>query len=364
MPLQSLFDRSPVLPVDVTISLARYLHSIRATHKQALSSEHKGDLTRAALLQIRVLQLVCKTLPAHPDYALAENAPVLRELRAIAHTGFRDIDRLAIALDATPPPSTNAVLPPPASTPISEPPLAQPSPSDPSSLPVHVPAPPPRPPRHPIALSGALVDLFERIATDATRRSVSTVGVLAGRVVDDDDDRQKSDGEEEVAALIIPSQTNDTVWSVLRYEQDVAQLLTIKKLRTMGLVAITPRAGRPGLPDNAARRALAGIQQTFENGFALVIVRTGGSERYTRMGAVRLSESGMRRAVEEGEGEGDELDEDNDEVIEASDVEVREDGSPAFKLYDLRPLAVARDEQVNLEDGRRASRATTGAYGN
>lgn len=64
----------------------------------------------------------------------------------------------------------------------------------------------------------------------------------------------------------------------------------------MGLEESTCRAVCPRVQDTTVRRALASIQQIFQIGFTVVIVRTSGSELYVCMNAVRLLQSVMRLA--------------------------------------------------------------------
>lgn len=244
MSLEHLFSRSPVLPVDAAISLPRYLRTIRQTSSQAQTLA-QTDPSRAALLHIRVLQLICKTLPQHPDYALPESKPVLASLRAIAHETFAHLETHAAVEDA-----------PPVS----------------------------------VRMAAGVLDLFRRVVDDETN-----VGLLAGRV-----------GEtNEVTALVIPSQKGGDV----RYDADVLQLAEVKGVTMMGALFfkkehVTEQAKQ------AAKRFSGG------DGFGVMVWEDG------------------YRAFSVAE----------DKMGDASHVEVL-DGTPLFKMYDLRPLAVARDEQ-------------------
>lgn len=313
MTLQSLFDRSPVLPVDAAISLARYLHTARQTQLQAVGTEQAGDVTRAALLHIRVLQLTCKTLPSHPDYALSENTSVLRELRAVANVSFRDIERLAARLK-------NSARPGRA--------LA-------------------RPGRRGLVLSNSLIELFQRMSTNAAAVGDTMLGLLAKRT-----NVSSPTDLDEVTSLVIPSQTHGQIWSFVRYDQDVAHLLEIKNLSLVGLISVLPRARRATLPLQAAI-PLAAIQTHYSNAVAITIAPR---DQYTRLTIETLSDNAVSYVtnvdsetpddtIPEGfEGEGTPV------VVPARHVE-RRDGTPTFKLYDLRPLAITRDSPLqNTKD--------------
>ncbi|PXF40347.1 AMSH-like ubiquitin thioesterase 1 [Gracilariopsis chorda] len=263
MPLEDLFDRSPVLPPDPNISLARYLHTIRQNYQAAIT---QPDAQRSALLHIRLLQLICKTLPTHPEYSLPENKPLLKELRSIAHKSFEALE-------------------------VFDEPVHHREPSR-------------------VDMSASLLDLFERIASDSTTRGHSTIGLLGGRMLP----------QPHVAALVMPSQTCGTICSSLRYENDVSQLMEVKDLLCFGLIHISPTQPEMGLPVEL-ESYLSHYSNSVPEAFAIVIVPA--SEK-----RVRFYSCG------------------NDgKVGVAHHVDVRNDGVPSFKLYDLRPLAIARDEQ-------------------
>ncbi|KAI0560428.1 hypothetical protein FGB62_112g017 [Gracilaria domingensis] len=267
MPLDKLFDRSPVLPPDPNISLARYLHTIRHNHQAAVS---QPDPQRAALLHIRLLQLICKTLPAHPEYSLPENVALLKQLRAFAHESFEALESF------------------------------------------DQPAPHRSPAR--VELSVSLLELFERIASEHTARAHCMLALLGGRLKP----------QPHVAALIIPSQTFATSHSSVRYETDVSQLLEVKKLHCFGFVHLCPSQKDARLLPELEPPLLRYCNSAPE-AFALVIAPS--SER--RLSMFSYDEHGT--------------------LVPAQHLELRRDGQPAFKLYDLRPLAAARDEQQERE---------------
>lgn len=317
MALHSLFDRSPVLPVDATISLARYLNTIRQTQRQAIATESSGDISRATLLHIRVLQLVCKTLPSHPDYTLPENAPVLQELRAVAHVGFRDVERLASQLMA--------------------------STQKPRSV---------RRSRRKLCISSSLPLLFERISADRTLKGETFIGLLAIRP-----DLSATADHDDIVALIIPSQTHGTEWSCVCYERDVAHLLGIKELAIVGFISALPRARRVTLPLQAAK-SLATVQSNFSNATIVVTSPQGRDSSSTNPSCFTLSEKSIVYVLstdqtvlsetipKDFDGEGEEV------IIPARHVEWSDDGPPIFKLYDLRPL---REDQPREGTEKRSS---------
>lgn len=126
--------------------------------------------------------------------------------------------------------------------------------------------------------------------------------------------------EPHVAALVMPSQTCGTVCSSLRYESDVSQLMEVKDLLCFGLIHISPTQPDMGLPAEL-ESYLSRYCNSVPEAFAVVIVPA--SEKRVRMYSCGADGT----------------------VGVAQHVDVRNDGLPFFKLYDLRPLAVARDEQ-------------------
>ncbi|CAN8075703.1 unnamed protein product [Agarophyton chilense] len=267
MSLEKLFDRSPVLPPDPNISLARYLHTIRQNHQAAVA---QPDEHRAALLHIRLLQLICKTLPSHPEYSLPENLSLLKQLRAFAHSSLEALEPYDRPL--------------PRRTPLR------------------------------VQLSVSLFELFERIAAEHTARAHCTLALLGGRL----------SPHPHVAALIIPSQTFATSYSSIRYETDVSQLFEVKKLLCFGFVHLCPTQKEPVLLPELKPQLLRHCTSVPE---ALAIVIAPASEK--RLAVYSCGEEGN--------------------PIPAQHLDIRNDAQPAFKLYDLRPLAAARDEQQDTE---------------
>lgn len=331
MSLERLFDKCPVLPVDASISVARYLRSIRQTVRQSNESESEGDLERTALLQIRVLQLICKTLPAHPEYELAENRSVVKELRGIAHTSFANVERLATLLGDDEKVDHKSLR----------------------GARRRVRA------RH-VEISVGLLELFESIAAENTAKSLNTLGILAGRVEAQQNgesssrsERDDSSGIVRITALVIPAQTALPDRTSLRYEADVTDLLGKKSLVQMGFVQLCPNQSRLAL-GSASASILARYQKKQPDAIGIVIAPRDPM----RIQAFSLMEDyGLNYVLGCTEREvtpaddmipGGQPGEGRPIWSPVKDLDIRKDGEPMFKLYDLRSLASARDEQERI----------------
>lgn len=334
MGLEPLFDRCPVLPVDASISIARYLRSIKQTLQQAQHSDHSGDLERAALLHIRVLQLICKTLPSHPEYGLEENKPVVAELHLIADSSLSQIEQLAPSVEeiwtAGSTKQTGKVVR--------------------------------RLKLNKVEISVSLIELFERVAAENTLNGLCTIGVLAGRLQSDDNASAPNSTNERnsssspaltVTALIIPSQTSDTISSEMRHETDLFNLLEVKGLSSLGWIHLYPGQTQLDLSASAARTQ-AGFQTTHAEAVAIVVVPKSNQGRYRVMtltdpgGLNYVLACASRDCVPEETivphglpGGGRPV------STPARHVVIRNDGIPSFKLYDLRSMGAERDSQLS-----------------
>lgn len=329
MALEKLFDKCPVLPVDASISVARYLRSIRQTLRQAVESESEDDIERTALLQIRALQLICKTLPSHPEYELAENRSVVKELRGIAHTSFLNIERLASLLGEDNGGHHKSYAGPAARRRVRA---------------------------HHVEISASVVNLFETIAAENTSKGLNTIGIVAGRLesqqnTESGSRKQRDDapGTWRITALVIPSQTALSDRNNIRYEADVTDLLGKKGFVHMGFIQMCPNQSRLALSPISAR-TLARYQKRQPDAVGIVIA----PQDPLRVEAFSVTEEhGLNYVLGCAERELTPA----DEVIPRGEpgegrpiwspvknLEIRKDGEPLFKLYDLRPLAVARDE--------------------
>lgn len=336
MTLERLFGRCPPIPVDETIALHRYVSNIRNIVRQVKEAEDANDLETAAILQIRILLLICKTLPCHPDYGLEESRPEVKELQGIAHTGFANVERLSDALSDSQVSASKVVEPT--------------SPNESAAMPRQV------------QFSVALLELFERIARENTAKSLNTVGLLATRVTDrtssePDATVDRVENGSRVVALIIPSQTCLSERSDIRYEADISQLLKVKDLISLGFLEMCPNQNRNSLSP-ASARLLAQLQRVRSEAVGVVIAPQDASRirsySFTDAGLTyALSCVAQQRPVEEvipngrnGEGMAS--------WSVAEHVDIRGDSEPHFKLYDLRPLAVARDEHERSMKGEAA----------
>lgn len=294
--------------------------------RQVKDLEDAKDLESAAVLQIRILQLICKELPSHPEYNLPENKQALKEVRGIAHVAFATIERLSDALNDVSPerPDTGGALPP-------------------SERPIK---------RRQLQVSLGLLQLFERIAADNSAKQVNTVGILAGRDEERDisesgsqQDRQNTSSK--VTALVIPSQTSLADRADIRYASDVSQLLGVKGLLRLGFIEMCPNQSSTTLHSHSVKM-LAELQREKPEAATIVIAPNDA----TRICSYSMSPRGLAYALActakeqfaedvipagwSGEGGA------TWEV--AKHLDIRNGSEPTFKLYDLRPLAVARDE--------------------
>lgn len=333
MSFQRLFDKCPVLPVDASISIARYLRSIRQTGRQSSESENEGDFERAALLQIRILQLICKTLPAHPEYELSENRPVVKELRGIAHTSLSSVERLAGLMneggDRQIVGSGNGSVRTKGKRRLKD---------------CH------------IEISMSLLELFEKVAAENTANGFSTIGILARRGErqgsGEPSSKNEDDGPESIcsiAALVIPAQTALPDRSNIRYETDITHLLSTKGLAPMGYIQLCPNLSRLAL-NPISSRMLARYQKKEPDAVAIIVA----PQDPMKVQAFTLTDdygleyvlscadhdiSPAENVIPRGlPGEGGPI------WRVDNGLQVRKDGEPQFKLYDLRPLAAARDE--------------------
>lgn len=327
MAIETLFDRCPPIPLDDAVPISRYVRNVRQIVREVKEAEDANDLETAAVLQIRILLLICKTLPSHPDYDLIESKPAIKELRGIAHTGFANIERLSDALSDDKGFVADADL------------------STSSVASFGVPCV--------VQLSVTLLELFERIAAENTVKCLTTVGLLAARATDD-----QIGNVSRVAALIIPSQTCLSERSDIRYETDILQLLKVKGLVRLGFVEMCPNRSRNSLSPISAR-LLAQLQRAKPEAVGIVIAPQDTS----RICSYSLTDEGLSYVLSctAQEKFADELvpigrrGEGKAAWGVAKHSEIRRDGEPPFKLYDLRPLAEARDEQernVKVEAAR------------
>lgn len=294
--LEHLFSKCPVLPVDGSVSLAKYASTVSATVADASAFEISGDRERAALLFIRCMQLICKTIPSHPEYSVAENKSIVRDLARQADLCLARLEVYAAALESergergegTPEYSPTPALP--ESVEAEDIPRTQeellPNGLGKSSGTVHHESSLPIRGRPIVSrrlrmrgmhVSAALFSLFERISASNAKHDIETIGILAGRLTNGGklaEESAVSATKEnivfetletyidmphsglrspplEITALIIPSQRpsissceefDDSPGETeLFYENDVISLLSAKGLTQLGWIRFRPR---------------------------------------------------------------------------------------------------------------------------
>lgn len=92
--MQKIFDQCPIMPLDASLSLARYCCALKQTLAQAEQFSLAGDLDRSILLLVRCVQMANRTLPAHPEYSLPQSEPWVRELRQISGRCLHNLETL------------------------------------------------------------------------------------------------------------------------------------------------------------------------------------------------------------------------------------------------------------------------------
>lgn len=354
--LSHLFPKCPVLPVDATVSLAQYTRTIQATLDSAtvlLRSATASSAERAALLHIRILQLVCKTLPAHPDHGLPETAAARAALAEKADICFARLEAYAASLSksAAPPPAQRPQLRAPESVvggrgrddalPTAAP--AAPAPQHSSAAapqhssaaaPRQWPGASPKRPRCSVVVPAPLLALFER----GSEPIAALGGVCHGEDV------------MHVTALVLPAQNgprNGVGEGDVLYPGDVFALLQAKKLVPMGWL----RACEEGAAGDAVGEGGKRLQKAVEivEGGAV----TGIVERAIDGGGARLgwfvSEGSAGAEVRPANGaNGDGRESRFAPVVGMRQVQYvtvksEASGAPPFKFYDLRPMAAIHE---------------------
>jgi hypothetical protein len=357
--LEHLFARCPVLPVDAAVSVAKYSQIIGSTLADAAAFERAGDpdsLERAALLHIRILQLVCKTVPSHPEYSIAENASILCSLARRADACLGRLEAYAAALarasGGPPLPPVNAL----------------------------------RPPEEVIGSAASrLRHQFRRVHVSAApisvlERGAESIGAIAGRVVAS---AAEGGGDEvgaslSVTALVIPSQVpaaDGVSEAELLYGGDVLSLLRAKELLHLGWLRVlrSSAAAVGGALGRRVARLQAQCQLAVPEAVTgAVVVRAdkadplrvawfssdGGADAGREASEPGASTSPAPDAVDDGDpaGPGSAAVEGADGaltpngMVRAAHVVVHDDGPP-FKFYDLRPMAAVHEAKAKARAG-------------
>lgn len=291
MALAHLFARCPVLPVDGATSLARYLHTVEETRAAAAALERAGperDAERAAMLHVRVVQLVAKTLPAHPDRPLAASGPVLARLERAGHASLDAFERIVRALAADAQAGAEARE------------GEDGRPAGGACAPLQVPAP--------------MLDVFANMVAERAAEGKRAVGVLAGRA--------EADADARVAALVVPAQCDADADEAdgggacpVRYEEEIAALSQHKGLVPLGVVVYAPTARRARPSEGESVLALR-----VARGDAVAVVVAPEAEE--RVGSFEVDKDEARVS---------------ERVVFVKDELL-------FKVYDLRGLAKMKDE--------------------
>uniref|UniRef100_A0A7S1TBX2 USP8 dimerisation domain-containing protein n=1 Tax=Compsopogon caeruleus TaxID=31354 RepID=A0A7S1TBX2_9RHOD len=93
--MEQLFEKSPVLNADSSISILRYKAIADQTMEEASERVSERDWERAALLYMRVAQLIVRTVPGHPDYEAADSQAPVRHMRSLARMCFDHLEDLS-----------------------------------------------------------------------------------------------------------------------------------------------------------------------------------------------------------------------------------------------------------------------------
>jgi hypothetical protein len=306
--LEEFFDRCPVLPVDVTVSMARYAAIVRSTVSDASKYEKAGDADRATLLYMRCMVLVCKTIPAHLEYSVRENKAIRRDLAGLAGICLEKLETYASARFGMSSISTSLEKTCVTES-VSAPSLADPCPASnrvsefttTATIPQIITK---RPRIRALVVSQRLIALFERIPSGNSGSGTETIGVLAGRLSPQEDAGALRTIESitqdltvnsvlatggsledakfapvEVTALIMPSQKlvsssgNRTEAEVL-HETDIENLLAAKGLMQLGWILKRPDGISPPSLDSLAAHRQLRVQQQLPSAATVIVTPT------------------------------------------------------------------------------------------
>jgi hypothetical protein len=375
--------------------MAKYASLVRSTVADAGVYEKAGDTERATLLYMRCMLLVCKTITAHPEYAVQENKAIRRDLAGLAGNCLQKLEMLA----APQPGNLNAagdnedIVPQSAA--LKEPPSQ--SEMIPMSS-IHTESDSSvslgrlilkRPRVRALVVSERLVSLFERIAAANGASGTETIGVLAGRLSTDEDTGavktiesitqhlaadSNDDAKEspiEVSALVIPSQrpaTGNRSEAEVLHETDIANLLTAKGLVQLGWILRRPENDFPLVLDSLAAHRQLRVQSHVPSAATLlavpgraipltlsdplgmeVVAACAVSTPHEHDGLSDITaQHHVDRTGEAGSSKSDATLADGTRrrlVVQAEHVKMCQDPDAVqFKLYDVRPLGTRHGE--------------------
>jgi hypothetical protein len=306
--LEEFFDRCPVLPVDATVSMARYAAIVRSTVSDASKYEKAGDADRATLLYMRCMILVCKTIPSHLEYSVRENKAIRRDLAGLAGICLEKLEAYASARFGMSS-ITRSLEKASVTESCLSPSVADPCPtSNPASeftttatIPQIIAK---RPRIRALVVSQQLIALFQRIPSANSGSGSETIGVLAGRLSPLEDAGVLKTIESitqeftansvlatggsledvkfapvEVTALVMPSQRlvassgNRTEAEIL-HETDVANLLAAKGLMQLGWILKRPDGDSPASLDSLAAHRQLHAQLQVPSATTIVVTPT------------------------------------------------------------------------------------------
>lgn len=379
-----------MLPVDPSLSIAKYSNIVGTTFADATAFEGRGDPEsgeRAALLYIRILQIVCKTIPSHPEYSIPENEAIVASLSRRADSCFARLESYAASLSkarSAPAPSAPLIRPPEeiirsssSASPPSGSVTVRKQGVHPASLELRL---------RSLHIPSDLVELLERIASDTLSRGLEFVGALAGREVQPlgQQGRQQTQdpGAPDVSsdvgrdailhatALVIPAQKamDGNKETVVNYLDDLASLLAAKSLLHLGWIRVRPAPiapnglllGRDGAHLHAAvhsrlPEAITGfVMRDHDNAVDKLLWLSLLGSRAERSREDVHGPTGISGDIKglqsgsSGKTPGKTPSPLPPGMVGANHVVFRTDsGAPPFKLYDLRPMAKVHEKQTD-----------------
>mmetsp|Transcript_3775 Transcript_3775/g.11249 ORF Transcript_3775/g.11249 Transcript_3775/m.11249 type:complete len:311 (+) Transcript_3775:49-981(+) len=308
--MQLLFDRCPVIPVDLSLSLARYCATLKQSLAQAEQYQRAGDNERAALLFIRCVQVANRTLPGHPEYSLRQSEQWQKELRRISGRCLLELERLKPLIDVAAKKDAKQQGEFRFDTGQSS----------------------------TVEMDQGILHVFEKIAHEYTCNRIECIGLLCGRL----EDISKNVQVLKVAALVIPSQHGTDSNCEMLNESTVHSLQEAKGLFTLGWLVTHP--GNPQAPTPVELRYHAGFQAMLpecvlgivtphlEPRHCFYSLTDPGGLGFVLRHSQRVRDEGLLSVPDGFKGAGNPIYTDAKHVrLEASPR-----GATNFKIYDLR----------------------------
>ncbi|KAJ8905361.1 hypothetical protein NDN08_001868 [Rhodosorus marinus] len=225
--MQRLFDRCPTIPVDSSLSLARYCMTLKQTLLQAEQYMSAGDAERSALLHIRCVQVANRTLPAHPEYSLPQNEQWLKELRRITGKCLISLEHLKGQIEVSPKIDSMDVSVAKQSR-VSQ--------------------------NRPLEIEEGVLQVLERMSSETTQSGAQSIGLLAGKLEEIGQDASKL----RVAALVVPHQRGSKDNCEMLDEMNILGLQEAKGLFVLGWLVVNVDGSKE--PSPTELRSHAGFQ--------------------------------------------------------------------------------------------------------